>query len=105
MTLWSRDASPDSTVLVGSLDDDGTATWWTTPGAVPEPEAGAGIVELEYPDGSRRELAALVERRPHGEATNVFVTLPADHESAVALRFVHEGAVSPIEISRRLAGP
>lgn len=98
--------SPTSGVLIGAVDPDGQALWWTGPGDLSgerEPSATHRVV-FEFTDGEV-EASAQVSVRDHYATRNIVARLPPgfDERTLVRVRLLDEQgehSVAPAAIRR-----
>lgn len=79
ISSWDLEGTdPDpygGTLLVGSLDPDGGAEWFTVPGRERAAPSPGHALRLQL-DGTDVELPAVVERRPDSDVRHAIVELP-----------------------------
>jgi hypothetical protein len=95
LTAWDEQGapSPSGAVLMGAIEPDGRATWWTARGGVPasvvSPE-GPRVV-ARAPGGGTTRADAWVYIRPDSDTVQVVAPLPVAFDRAVALELAIPG--------------
>lgn len=91
LTSWDEMGAPpppSGAVLMGAIEPDGRATWWTARGGVPASmlDASGPQIVLHTRSGATRRSAAWVYTRPDSTTVQVVAPLPPEVDRAASLR-------------------